>query len=336
MITVGIAGGSGYGGTELIQCLLRHSETEIWWLSSGRHAGSEVGELYPHLRGFLKIPFSRLDEIPVQDLDILFLALPHGEAMKVVPGLPEGLRVIDLSGDFRIREPEVFEEFYGFPLSGLQYQRGFVYGLPEVNREKIQFSRRVANPGCFATATLIALYPLYQEGWIDGPVFVDSKTGSSGAGRNPTDKTHHPRRSHSLFPYKPFCHQHLPEMRQLLSEPENPLVFQPHSAPFIRGIFASHYMRVKLNVNLEKVRTLYQDYYGDEPFVRWVPGCPDVSSVQHSNFVDLGAAFKDGFLIVWSAIDNLQKGAAGQAVQNMNLIFGLEETLGLEAPPSFP
>lgn len=336
MLKVAIAGGSGYGGVELIGILLRHPQVEIVALSSEKNAGKPVSDLYPHLRGLVPLRFSSLEDTLAARADLLVLALPHGEALRIVPGLPRDLPVIDLSGDFRIRDPKVFEEYYGIPMSAPEHQPDFVYGLPEINRESIRRARRVANPGCFATATLVALYPLYREGWIHGPVFVDSKTGSSGSGRTPTSRTHHPRRSHSLFPYKAFAHQHLPEMRQLLDRQDNPLIFQAHSTPLVRGIFASHYLKLTARRSLDEVRELYNDYYRNEYFIRWVPDGPDVSAVQHSNFVDLGAATDGDHLVVWSALDNLQKGAAGQAVQNLNLMFGFDERTALDYAPQFP
>ncbi|MEE8347974.1 MAG: N-acetyl-gamma-glutamyl-phosphate reductase [Acidobacteriota bacterium] len=336
MAKIGIAGGSGYGGMELVQILLGHPGAELAWISSERHAGKRVAQVYPHLQGVLEQSFSPLEELSPGDLDVLFLALPHGEAMKIVPGLPEDLVVIDLSGDFRISDPDVFEKFYHFPLESTQEQKKFVYGLTELNREKIRSARRIANPGCFASATLLALHPLFREEWIEGAVFVDTKTGSSGAGRSPGATTHHPWRSNSLFPYKPFSHQHLPEITQVLGESDNPLVFQTYSAPFVRGIFASHYMQLNRKAKVEDLARLYLDYYGSDFFIRWVPDCPNVNSVRHSNFVDIGAATQDGFLIVWSVLDNLRKGAAGQAVQNMNLICDFPEEMGLENAPVMP
>lgn len=336
MVKAGIAGGSGYGGLELIHILLRHPRTEVVWISSERYAGRQPSELYPHLAGFLDLPFSPLDEVAAADLDVLFLALPHGEAMKLVPRLPEELVVIDLSGDFRIDDPAIFEKYYGFPHQCAEYQKNFVYGLTEINRKRLKGARRVSNPGCFATATLLGVYPLYREQWIDGPVFVDSKTGSSGSGRSPSSSTHHPRRSQSLFPYKPLSHQHVAEILQVIDSSSNPLVFQTYSAPLVRGIFASHYLRTNRSVTPEEVRQLFADYYASEPFIRWVTGCPDASSVSHSNFVDIGATTDGTHLIVWSTIDNLQKGAAGQAVQNMNLACGFPETTGLLTSPLFP
>lgn len=336
MLKVAIAGGSGYGGAELISVLLRHPHVRIEAVSSEQHAGVKVSRLYPHLRGFVELAFSPVEELLSAGADVLFLALPHGEAMRLVPKLPQGQRVIDLSGDFRICDPREFEHYYGFPMIAPESQSEFVYGLPEIHRAMIEGSRKVANPGCFATATILALYPLYREGWIDGSVFVDSKTGSSGSGRTPTPGTHHPRRSHALFPYKPFAHQHLPEMRQILRNPDNPLIFQAHSTPLVRGIFASHYLKLNEPKTARQVEELYSQYYDAEPFVRWVDGTPDSCNVEHSNYVDLAAATDGEHLIVWSTLDNLQKGAAGQAVQNMNILCGFEETTAIEQAPSFP
>ena len=336
MVKVGIAGGSGYGGVELIHILVRHPEAELTWISSQQHKGERVDEVYAHLRKFTDLSFSSLTELPASELDVLFLALPHGEAMKIVPDLPRQLVIIDLSGDFRISDPAIFQEYYDFPQSAVAHQADFVYGLTELNRDRIRSSHRVANPGCFATATILALHPLFQNDWVKGAVFVDSNTGSSGAGRSPRATTHHPRRSNSMFGYKPFRHQHLPEIKQALGEPDHRLVFQAHSAPFVRGIFATHYLELTRPVPEEEVAQAYECLYGNDFFIRWMPGCPDVNLVRHSNFVDIGAAIQDNFLVVWSVLDNLQKGAAGQAVQNMNVIFNFPEETALDLAPVHP
>ena len=336
MVKIGIAGGSGYSGGELIRNLAKHPRAQLCWISSRQFTGQPVASLYPNLRGFVDCRFDSLDSLPDTDLDVLFLALPHGHAMRILPRLPRDLVVIDLSGDFRISDAAVFEQHYGFPQEAPQHQSTFVYGLPEILRDRIRRSSRVANPGCFATATILALHPLYQEGWVKGPVFVDTKTGSSGAGRGPGAKTHHPRRSNSFFPYKPFRHQHVAEISQILDTAAHPLVFQTYSTPLVRGIFASHYMELDRPLRDDEARDLYSSYYGDEFFIRWAGKDPDINFVRNGNFVDLGAAHDDQFLIVWSTLDNLQKGAAGQAIQNMNLICGLPETMGLDFPPSHP
>ncbi len=335
MVRIGIAGGSGYAGAELIRILCRHPQAEIVWISSERHAGQGVELLYPHLRGILPLHFSPLEELSAAKLDALFLSLPHGEAARLVPQLPKSLLVIDLSGDFRIQDPEVFERYYGFPMAP-EIQKDFVYGLCELNRPALIGARRVSNPGCFATATALALFPLFAEGWIDGPVFADAKTGSSGSGRTPGDGTHHPRRAQAFFPYKAFRHQHQPEICQTLKIASEKLVFQTYSAPMVRGIFASHYLRTKVPVSSEQLEELIRKHYGNEPFIRWAGETVDVGNVRHSNFVDIGGAVSGRSAIVWATLDNLQKGAAGQAVQNFNLSLGIEETAGLLHPPAFP
>jgi N-acetyl-gamma-glutamyl-phosphate reductase common form len=335
MVRIGIAGGSGYAGAELIRILCRHPQAEIVWISSERHAGQGVELLYPHLRGILPLRFSPLEELSAAKLDALFLSLPHGEAARLVPQLPRSLLVIDLSGDFRIQDPEVFERYYGFPMA-TAIQKDFVYGLCELNRPALIGARRVSNPGCFATATALALFPLFEEGWIDGPVFADAKTGSSGSGRTPGDGTHHPRRAQAFFPYKAFRHQHQPEICQTLKIASEQLVFQTYSAPMVRGIFASHYLRTKVPVSSEQLEESFRKRYGNEPFIRWAGESVDVGNVRHSNFVDIGGAVSGRSAIVWATLDNLQKGAAGQAVQNFNLSLGFEETAGLLHPPAFP
>ena len=336
MLKAGIAGGSGYSGVELAGLLLNHPEVELSWLSSGKYEGEKVESLYPHLRGLTDLSFSPVTSLAGEDLDVLFLAMPHGNAMELASILDRETLVIDLSGDFRISNPEIFQKYYGFAMKAPEIQKDFVYGLSEINRDKIIGARRIANPGCFATATLLGMYPLYREQLIEGPVYVDAKTGSSGSGRNPNPGTHHPRRCSSFFGYKSFKHQHIPEMQQLLADPGNPLVFQAHSAPMVRGIFSTHFTRLKEGVSAGMIKELYLDFYRESPFIRWVEGSPDVGSVLHSNFADIGIAENDGFLVLWSALDNLQKGAAGQAIQNMNISLGFPEAAALERAPSFP
>jgi N-acetyl-gamma-glutamyl-phosphate reductase len=269
----------------------------------------------------------------LSSLDCLFLALPHGQALEIAPRLPTGLKVVDLSGDFRLRDPAAFEEHYGRAHTATELQREFVYGLTELNREQIKSARLVSNPGCFATATLLGLAPLASKGVLQGRVVVDAKTGSSGSGAKPAANTHHPQRSNSFYAYKPFTHQHVPEIEQTLGDVSgawsNELVFMTHSLPVSRGIFASAYAELKDETTAEALSSLYEDFYRDSFFVRLVKGSPDINWVKASNFCDIGFAARGRQVAIFSAIDNLVKGAAGQAVQNMNLMFGLEETTGL-------
>jgi N-acetyl-gamma-glutamyl-phosphate reductase len=260
--------------------------------------------------------------------------------------LPKNVKAIDLSGDFRIDEADVFKQFY--KLERAEMQSEFVYGLTETNREKIKSAKYIANPGCFATATLLALAPLVKSGLLAGRIVVDAKTGSSGSGAKAAANTHHPQRMNSFYAYKPFIHQHVPEIEQHLREVgefNNDLVFMTHSLPVSRGIFASCYMETKENISNEELRKIYQDFYHptkpelrtpnseiktDSFFIRLVEGSPDINWVKTTNFCDI-AVHTNGKkqVVVFSAVDNLVKGAAGQAVQNMNLMFGLDEKTGL-------
>jgi len=257
-----------------------------------------------------------------------------------VPALQKPARIVDLSGDFRLRDASIWAEFYGEPHACPKEIAGFVYGLPEAHREKIREAKRVASPGCFATAVLIGCLPLARAGLLRGAVVADCKTGSSGSGAVPGDGTHHPRRSTAFLAYKPFRHQHVPEIRQCLGDVgarDFDLVFQPHSAPLVRGIFASIYATLPRDLSDAELRGVFEDAYGGEPFVRLVEeGSPDVTWVKNTNFADVGFARDGRRVVVFVAIDNLVKGAAGQAVQSMNLMLGLEEKAGLVFPGSHP
>lgn len=333
-LKVAIFGGSGYGGSELLRILLFHPNVEIVFVTANEQAGKPVSEVHRNLQGLTKLIFRATpsDVEALTDLDCVFLALPHGQAMEVVPRLPENVKAIDLSGDFRLRDQEVFEQHYGRAHTAMQSQPGFVYGLTETNREAIKTARLIANPGCFATATLLGLAPLVATGMINGRVIVDAKTGSSGSGAKAAANTHHPQRMNSFYAYKPFAHQHVPEIEQELEHVgdwSNELIFMTHSLPVSRGIFSSIYVETKAALSEEQLRSLFADYYRDSFFVRLVKGSPDINWVKTTNFCDLGFASRGQQVVIFSALDNLVKGAAGQAVQNMNLMFGLEEETGL-------
>ncbi len=333
-LRVAIFGGSGYGGSELLRILLFHPNVEIAFVTANEHAGKSVTEVHRNLHGLTKLIFRTApqDNVALTDLDCVFLALPHGQAMEVVPRLPQNVKAIDLSGDFRLRDQNVFEQHYGRAHTAMQAQREFVYGLTEMNREAIRKSRLVANPGCFATSTLLGLAPLVAGGLITRRVIVDAKTGSSGSGAKAAANTHHPQRMNSFYAYKPFTHQHVPEIEQELATLgfwNSELVFMTHSLPASRGIFASIYVETNRDFTEEQLRSLFADFYQGSFFIRLVKGSPDINWVKTTNFCDLGFATRGQQVVIFSAIDNLVKGAAGQAVQNMNLMFGLEETTGL-------
>jgi N-acetyl-gamma-glutamyl-phosphate reductase len=333
-IRIGIYGGSGYGGSELLRILLFHPNAEIILVTANEHAGKSVSDVHKNLLGLTDIVFRSATEgeSGLDDLDCVFLALPHGQAMEVVPRLPENVKAIDLSGDFRLRDREIFEQHYSRPHTAMQAQSEFVYGLTETNREAIRGARLIANPGCFATATLLGLAPLVANGLVNGRVIVDAKTGSSGSGAKAAANTHHPQRMNSFYAYKPFTHQHVPEIEQELGNVggwNSELVFMTHSLPVSRGIFSSIDVEAKDTLTEDQLRSIFAEFYRDSFFVRLVKGSPDINWVKTTKFCDLGFAVRGNQVVVFSAIDNLVKGAAGQAVQNMNLMFGLDEKTGL-------
>lgn len=333
-IRVAIFGGSGYGGSELLRILLFHPNVEIAIATANEHAGELISDVHKNLLGLTGLTFmpAPTDLSSLREIDIAFFALPHGQALSLVPTLEPEIKVIDLSGDFRIDDPDEFEKYYKLEHSAVKLQKQFVYGLTESNRDVIAAANYVANPGCFATATTLALMPMVKSGLLSGKVIVDAKTGSSGSGAKAAQNTHHPQRMNSFYAYKPFTHQHLPEITQHLrtvGKFDDELIFMTHSMPVSRGIFASCYMQTDAALTNEDVDNIYQYFYSEAFFVRIVNGSPDVNWVKNTNFCDIGVHVNGKNLAVFSAIDNLVKGAAGQAVQNMNLMFGLDEKTGL-------
>ena len=340
-IKIGVFGGSGYGGSELLRILLFHPNAEIAFVTANEHARKAVSDVHKNLLGLTDLRFetSPEDLSTLSDIDLVFFALPHGQALKLIPQLLPKTKVIDLSGDFRIDDPKIFKEFYKLEHTATELQSQFVYGLTETNRNAIKSADRIANPGCFATATLLALAPMVRSGLINGRIIVDAKTGSSGSGAKAAANTHHPQRMNSFYAYKPFQHQHVPEIEQHLCEAgefSSELVFMTHSLPVSRGIFASCYLETSLSITNEDLNHLFKHFYGDSFFVRVVDGSPDINWVKNTNFCDIAAYSSGKQVVVFSAIDNLVKGAAGQAVQNMNLMFGLDEKTGLVFAGSNP
>lgn len=334
-IKIAIFGGSGYGGSELLRILLFHPNAEIVFVTANEHAGKAVGEVHKNLFGLTDLRFEKSPEdlSELKEIDLAFFALPHGQALTLIPNLPENIKVIDLSGDFRINDKDVFQKFYKLEHTATNLQKKFVYGLTETNREQIKTANYIANPGCFATATLLALAPMVKSGLLTGKIIVDAKTGSSGSGAKAAANTHHPQRMNSFYAYKPFQHQHVPEISQHLKEVgtfENDLIFMTHSLPVSRGIFASCYLETTNLLTNEDVKNLYELFYKDSFFVRLVENSPDINWVKTTNFCDIAAHSNGKQIVVFSAVDNLVKGAAGQAVQNMNLMFDLDETTGLK------
>lgn len=333
-IRAAILGGSGYGGSELLRILLFHPGVEIVLVTANEHAGKSVSDVHKNLLGLTSLTFERApdDLSKLAEIDVAFFSLPHGQAMSLIPQLAPSVKAIDLSGDFRVDDPEVFRKYYKLDPPDQRVQQEFTYGLTETNRDAIRTARFISNPGCFASATLLALAPMVKSGLLTGKIVVDTKTGSSGSGAKAAPNTHHPQRSNSFYAYKPFTHQHLPEIEQhlrVVGELHNDIVFMTHSLPVSRGIFASCYLETTVLMTNEDLRNVFKRFYQDSFFVRQIEGSPDINWVKNTNFCDIGMHSSAKNVVVFSALDNLVKGAAGQAVQNMNLMFGLDETTGL-------
>jgi N-acetyl-gamma-glutamyl-phosphate reductase len=325
MIDVAIIGASGYTGGELLRFLKNHKEIDIKTATSRQYNGVCVSKVHPHLRGEeLKFKDVAPENI---DTDLVFTATPHGASMDIVPDLIErGIRVVDLSGDYRFDDVSIYEKWYGLdhlaPLDA-------VYGLPEVYRAKIKKSNLVANPGCFPTGAILATLPLAKENLVES-IIVDSKTGVSGAGIKPADVTHFPNCSDNVIPYATTIHRHMPEIQQEVSKWGNVKVsFTPHLVPVIRGILTTVHTFLKEDVTSKQVKKFYEDFYRGEPFTKILDldEMPRLSAVRGSNYCDIGCFQIDhnGRIVIVSAIDNLVKGASGQAIQNMNIMFDFPE-----------
>lgn len=336
MIKAGIVGATGYTGVELLRLLALHPEVEVIQLTSRSEAGSPVASMFPNLRGHVDIDFTEPDLSALSQCNIVFFATPNGTAMKMAPALLEkGVKIVDLSADFRIKDVQEWSKWYGMEHACASLVADAVYGLPEVNREKIKGATLVANPGCYPTAVQLGFLPLVQNGLVDaGKLIADVKSGVSGAGRKAAIGTLLCESSENMKAYSINGHRHLPEIVQGLNEvSQEPvgLTFMPHLTPMIRGIHATLYSTLlKPEVDLQ---LLFEDYYQDEPFVDVLEAgqSPETRSVRGSNNCQLAICRpQDGETVVVMAVeDNLVKGAAGQAVQNMNLMFGFEETVGL-------
>jgi N-acetyl-gamma-glutamyl-phosphate reductase len=338
MVKIGIVGGTGYTGVELLRILANHPEAELVCVTSRGEAGRHVSELFPSLRGFVDIAFSEPDPALLKSCDLVFFATPNGTAMLSAADLLEaGVRIIDLAADFRIRDRLLWEQWYGMTHACPDLLDEAVYGLPEINREKIRDARLVANPGCYPTASILGFLPLVEEGIVDtGALVADCKSGVSGAGRGASVATLMAECGESFKAYGVAGHRHLPEIRQVLGwvRGEEPgLTFVPHLVPMIRGILATLYGRLAREG--ADLQALYEERYRSEPFVDVMPAgsLPETRSVRGSNRCQIAVQRpQDGdTVVVLSAIDNLVKGAAGQAVHNMNLMCGLPETAGLNS-----
>lgn len=338
-INAGIIGGAGYGGAELLRILLFHPGVSVRFVTSRRNAGKKVFTVHRYLMGVTDLEFIEPDvNLIPEDTDCIFFATPHGTSMEFVPRLINVLpdvRIIDLSGDFRLKNPQVYKQYYNKEHTAVHLLERFVYGLPEANREAIEKACYIANPGCFATGIIFALWPLFHSGAVKKEVSVISVTGSSGSGEQPKEVTHHPIRAKNFKSYKELEHQHIPEIEQFFRDKFPGWAYEigliPQSAPFVRGIFTTA-MLYNETMSLEKIKKAFDDLYGKERFIRLVNGSPEVTTVYASNYVEVSFFYKRNFVVSMSAIDNLVRGAAGQAVQNMNIMYGFDEMEGLRFP----
>lgn len=342
MVKVGIVGGTGYTGIELLRIIAQHPESELVAITSRKEAGLRVAEVFPSLRGVVDLAYADPAKVDLSKCDVVFFATPNTVAMSEAKALLDAnVRVVDLSADFRIGDIAVWEKWYKVKHAAPELLPQAVYGLPEVHRERIRKARLVANPGCYPTAVQLGLLPLVVAGAVDvDHLIADAKSGVSGAGKKTEEHLLFSEASDNFKAYGVSGHRHWPEIRQGLDAAAGRkigLTFVPHLVPMIRGIHATLYARVTKTVDFQQV---YEDRYGNEPFVDVLPGGsePDTRSVRAANTCRIAIHRpQDGdMLVVISVIDNLVKGASGQAVQNMNIMFGLEETMGLSQAAVVP
>ncbi len=343
-LNIGILGASGYTGADLVRLLATHPNAAIRVLTANQHAGKPMRAVYPHLATLDLPELVTWEEAEWSALDVVFCALPHGTTQAIVAQMPRHLTVIDLSADFRLRDPETYALWYGQPHQAMDLQERAVYGLTELNRPALQGAQLVACPGCYPTAVLLALQPLLAAGSVDpGELIVDAKSGATGAGRKTTQGLLFAEVGEGAHPYGVGRHRHAPEMEQELAAAagtEVRLSFTPHLLPMNRGELVSCYVRLSDGTTAEDLRTILAKEYDGEPFVHVLPEgeSPATRNVRGSNMAVIGV-FADrvpGRAIVIAAIDNLVKGSSGQAIQNMNLVTGLEEATGLMQQPLFP
>lgn len=344
MIQAGVIGATGYAGVELVRILLRHPQVQLSAISSVSFEGKPISAVYPSLSGICDLVCADVQNV-IDTSDVIFAALPHGLSQETAARCIEaGKKFIDLGADFRLDDPEEYTRWYGCEVQCPQLHKRAVYGLPELFRDDIRHTDLIGNPGCYPTSVALGLSPALRSGLVEAAgIVIDSKSGTTGAGRKTTQGTHFPECNEAFSAYKVAAHRHTPEIEQTLSRQAGQPVtvtFVPHLLPVNRGILSTIYARLKPGIDMEKIRTVYETAYADETFVRLLPPGigVDIRNVKCSNYCDI-QIYTDahtGLLVVTSVIDNMVKGAAGQAVQNMNLLFDLDETSGLDMiPPAF-
>ncbi len=343
-IKAGIIGATGYAGAELVRILLMHPQAEIAAISSVSFEGKALSEVYPSYKNLCDMECKTQDEV-VAKSDVIFAALPHGLSQELAAQCDKaGKAFIDLGADFRLKSEEEYQEWYGGTFLDKELHEKSVYGLPELFRSNIQGKKIIANPGCYTTGAPLALAPAIVGKLVSTEgIIIDSKSGVTGAGRKPSQGSHYPELNEGFHAYKAANHRHTPEIEQTLSTLSGEKVtitFVPHLLPVNRGILSTCYARIREGVTFGQIRTAYETFYENEYFVRLLPdgAYADIHNIKYSNFCDISLHHdsRTNTLIAISAIDNMVKGAAGQAIQNMNIIFGLSETTGLElVPPAF-
>lgn len=345
-MNISIIGASGFTGIELLRILQSHPQCDITYVTSETYAGKRVADLYPSYEGSGDLRFSKYDLGLIADnSDLVFLAVPHGESMDFVPGLLEsGVKVIDLSGDFRFSDAGIYEHWYGLEHKAQTYLQEAVYGLPEINRERIAHARLVANPGCYPTAAILGILPaIVNDVIVKDSIIIDAKSGVSGAGRSANEKTHYVRRNDSITAYAIATHKHTPEIETQLSSvcgAEIKVSFTPHLTPMSRGILATIYAQLSKPLTQNEAADIYISHYTREPFIKVLspPAIPETGFVRGSNMAQIGVTVDErvGRLVIVAAIDNLVKGASGQAIQNLNIMSGLHETTSLRTIGLYP
>jgi len=341
---VAILGASGYTGAELMRLLVRHPGVRIQALTGERQAGKPVAEVFPHLAPYDLPALTKIEEVDWADIDFVFCGLPHGTTQAVIAGLPHTVKIVDLSADFRLADVATYAKWYGHAHQAPELQKGAVYGLSEINRQGVQTARLVANPGCYPTSAQLPLIPMLMRDLIEADdIIIDAKSGVSGAGRDAKQANLYGEVAEGIHAYGIASHRHAPEIEQGLSLAAGREVlvnFTPHLMPMSRGILSSIYVRLRPGKTVEDLRAALLEQYADEPFVRLLPAgvTPQTRHVRGSNFC-LMNVFADrvpGRAIILSVIDNLVKGASGQAVQNFNIMCGFDEETALDVVPQFP
>lgn len=343
MLKTGIIGATGYAGIELVRLLLSHPQAEVAAVSSVSFEGKPISSVYPILSGIYEEALTDSDSV-IEKCDVIFASLPHGHSQEIAGKCAAaGKLFIDLGADFRLESAEEYQKWYGCEYTHLNLHEEAVYGLCELNYEEIQSAKIIGNPGCYPTSVALGLYPALINRCVNtSGIIIDSKSGVTGAGRSMTQNTHYPELNESFYAYKAGAHRHTPEIEQTLSQMAGEpikITFVPHLLPVNRGILSTMYLK-KRSKSLSEVHSLYTEFYEDTPFVRVLPlgSYADIKTVKYSNYCDISLhedAHTDT-IIICSAIDNMVKGAAGQAIQNMNIACGLDETTGLKMiPPAF-